>query len=592
MRSRRVVVGLASLGLALSACTGGTSGDGDGPGSSAPGSGSTATTPPTPAEELGLAVGWGPSGRELDRAARAAGRMPLPDLAGQVIVAEWRGTAAPVALVRDLHLGGVIAFADNVVSAAQIRAVNDTLTRTARRDWPLFLSVDQEGGIVERVKADATRFPAFMSAGAADRPGLTRSSYRAGAAELRGMGFTVDFAPDADVTSGPGDPTIGSRSAGSDAATVRTHVEAAVDGMVEAGLVPVIKHFPGHGSVPADSHETLPVQTRTREQLDAIDLAPFAAAVDAGVPAVMVGHIDVRAVDPRVPSSMSRKVVTGLLRDELGFGGLVVTDSLSMAGVRATRGPAESAVQALRAGNDVVLMPPSPQAARAGIIAAVRSGRLSRSRLEQAAARQIALLLHTAGTRGAAPGSARTSSRALSAAALTVASGPCRGRLVGAAVTPYGDPVAVANFAAAARSAGLGVLVRRLPPATLTRAAPAPERRKHERRAAFRKRHALWEHRDQRRRHALAAWQRAEDARLAAGTSVAFTGYGDAGADGEVAVATDTPYVLGSVTAPVRIATYGDTAGAMSALVDVLLGRERARGTLPVEVPGVERTGC
>jgi beta-N-acetylhexosaminidase len=592
MRSRRAVVGLASLGLALSACTGGPSGEGDGPDASASAPEAAETTPPTPAEELGLTTGWGPSARDLDRAARAVRGMPLPDLAGQVIVAEWRGTAAPVDLVRDLHLGGVIAFADNVASAAQIRAVNDTLTRTARRDWPLFLSVDQEGGIVERVKGDATRFPAFMSAGAADRPGLTRSTYRASGAELRGMGFTVDFAPDADVTSGPGDPTIGSRSVGSDAATVGTHVSAAVDGMVEAGLVPVIKHFPGHGSVPADSHETLPVQTRTRDQLDAVDLAPFAAAVEAGVPAVMVGHIDVRAVDPRVPSSMSRKVVTGILRDELGFSGLVVTDSLSMAGVRATRGPAESAVQALRAGNDVVLMPPSPQAARAGIVSAVRTGRLSRSRLEQAAARQIALLLHTAGTRGAAPGSARASSRALSAAAVTVASGPCRGRLVGSAVTPYGDPVAVANFLGAAGAAGLGVLLRRLPPASLTQAQPAPDRGKRERRAAFRKRHLTWERRDDRRRRALAAWERAEDDRLAAGTSVAFTGYGDAGADGEIAVATDTPYVLGSVTAPVRIATYGDTAGAMSALVDVLVGRAKAPGRLPVEVPGVERAGC
>jgi beta-N-acetylhexosaminidase len=136
------------------------------------------------------------------------------------------------------------------------------------------------------------------------------------------------------------------------------------------------------------------------------------------------------------------------------------------------------------------------------------------------------------------------------------------------------------------------VLLRRLPPASLTRAQPAPDRGKRERRAAFRKRHLTWERRDDRRRRALAAWERAEDDRLAAGTSVAFTGYGDAGADGEIAVATDTPYVLGSVTAPVRIATYGDTAGAMSALVDVLVGRAKAPGRLPVEVPGVERAGC
>ena len=123
-------------------------------------------------------------------------------------------------MVRQLHLGGVIAFSDNVASTGQIRSVNATLERAVRRPWPLFLSVDQEGGIVERVKGDATRFPTFMSAGAAGDPRVTTAAYRASAAELRGLGFDVVFAPDADVTSGPDDPTIGSRSAGSDAAAV------------------------------------------------------------------------------------------------------------------------------------------------------------------------------------------------------------------------------------------------------------------------------------------------------------------------------------------------------------------------------------
>ena len=176
---------------------------------------STPTVPPTPSEELGLAEGWGPTAAELDRAARIVGRMKLPDLAGQVIVADWQGTDAPVRMVRDLHLGGVIAFSANVASAEQVRAVNATLTRQVPRTWPLFLGVDQEGGVVERLRGAATRFPTFMSTGAAGDAGLTQEAYAAGAAELRGLGFTVDFAPDADVTSGPGDPTIGSRSASS-----------------------------------------------------------------------------------------------------------------------------------------------------------------------------------------------------------------------------------------------------------------------------------------------------------------------------------------------------------------------------------------
>jgi len=592
---RRSVWVLVALSVVVSACSSDPEADEPSP-SESPSATTQATEPATPAEKLGLVEGWGPSAGELERAATIVGRMRLPDLAGQVIVAEWRGTAPPVAMVRSLHLGGVIAFADNVASTQQIRGVNATLNRAVRRDWPLFLAVDQEGGIVERVKGDATRFPTFMSAGAAGDVRLTKNAARASGAELRGLGFDVVFAPDADVTSGPGDPTIGSRSAGSDVETVVEHVAAAVDGYTASALVPVLKHFPGHGSVPQDSHLTLPVQTRTRKQLTALDLAPFAAAVEQGMPAIMAGHIDVRAIDPRVPASMSKVLVTDLLRTELGFNGLVVTDSLSMAGVQATYDAAHSAVQGLRAGNDVLLMPPSPAAARAGIVAAVKAGRLTRSRLEQAAARQIALLLHFAGSseqrQGRPPGAGRAASRALSAAALTVVAGGCSGRLVGGSVSPVGDPVAVANFSGAARAAGLTVLVRKAPPESLTDAKRRPKRREEESRRAFVRRKKAWRARERRRASALSRFVAAEDARLARGTNIGFTGYQDAAHDGEIAVATNTPYVLGTVRAPVRIATYGDTPGAMSALVDVLLGKVKATGSLPVPVQGVERDGC
>ncbi|MCY4725185.1 hypothetical protein NYO98_02765 [Nocardioides sp. STR2] len=592
---------LASLGASLvlvaslAACDSSTpGGDEERSAESTPAT-STPTVPPTPSEELGLAEGWGPTRAELDRAAQAVARMRLPDLAGQVIVADWQGTAAPVRMVRDLHLGGVIAFSANVASAEQVRAVNRTLTRQVPRKWPLFLGVDQEGGVVERLRGAATRFPAFMSAGAAGDPGLTQEAYAAGAAELRGLGFTVDFAPDADVTSGPGDPTIGSRSASSRPAVVAEHVVAAATGFSTSGVLPVVKHFPGHGSVPADSHLTLPVQGKTREQLAGSDLVPFARGIEAGLPAVMVGHLDVRAVDPRVPSSLSRKVVTGLLRDELGFEGLVVTDALEMAAVTRGRDPGRTAVQALRAGSDVLLMPPSPAVARAAVVRAVRGGTLPRRRVEQAAARQIALLAHLAGPAkpsAKAPGAAVAASRRLSAAAVTVTDGACSGRLVGDAVHAYGDPGAVATFTPAAQAAGITVLARRSPPATLTRAEPRPERRKKERKPAYQRRVRAWEKSEARRERRLEAWQAAEDARLAAGTQVGFTGFRDAPVDGQVAVATDTPWVLGRVTAPTRVATYGDTPAAMQVLVEVLLGQAPAPGQLPVDVPGVARPGC
>jgi beta-N-acetylhexosaminidase len=495
-------------------------------------------------------------------------------------------------MVRDLHLGGVIAFDSNIASARQIQAVNTRLTRRVGRRWPLFLGVDQEGGVVERLRGAATRFPTFMSAGAAGDVALTEQAYTASGAELRGLGFTVDFAPDADVTSGPGDPTIGSRAASSYPSTVAEHVVAAATGFATSGVLPVVKHFPGHGSVPADSHLTLPVQTKSRKELEATDLVPFRSAIEAGLPAVMVGHIDVRAVDPRVPSSLSRTVVTGLLRQDLGFGGLVVTDALDMAGVTRGRDTGRTAVQALRAGSDVLLMPPSPALARSAIVRAVRTGALPRRRLEQAAARQVALLTHLAGGAGAQVGSARGASRSLSAAAVTVVAGQCSGRLVGDQVYAYGDPGAVSVFAAAAGRAGLGVLLRKATPARLAREVPKPDRRKGEKRKAYKKRKRAWKKAEARREERLAAWLAREDARLAAGTPVGFTGFHDAPVDGDVAVATDSPWVLGRVEAPTRIATYGDTPAAMDVLVEVLLGRAPAPGRLPVKVAGVERSGC
>lgn len=486
--------------------------------------------------------GWGPSRAEIRRAQRIAARMPLPALAGQVVVAGYDGRRAPTALVNGLHLGGVIVLGENIDGTAALRRSNrrlQTAARQAGRRWPVFIGVDQEGGIVERVKGAATRFPAFMSAGAARDRALTARAAATSGAELVNLGFTVVFAPAGDVTSGPDDPTIGARSAGSAPRLVARQMTAAVGGYLSAGILPVVKHFPGHGSVPADSHEELPVQRKSLRQLRAEDLVPFRRGVAAGAPSVMSAHIDVRAVDPGTPASLSRPVVHGLLRRELGFEGLVVTDALNMAAVAQRHGSAAAAVRALRAGNDVVLMPPSPVAARDGIVSAVRSGRLSRGRLDQAAARQIAVLLHQRDIDPALtrrPGTGRRASYRLSAGAATVVSGPCRGRLVGRSVRASGPEEAVAAFDRAASAAGL---------------------------------------------------------RTGAGTQVALVGYGGGARSADVVVTLDTPYALGRSRARVaRIAMYGQTPGAMRALVDVLLGRARAPGRLPVAVPGVPRRGC
>ncbi|ANH40020.1 putative lipoprotein YbbD precursor [Nocardioides dokdonensis FR1436] len=532
----------------------------------APDGGVAAAESRSASQRLGLRPGWGPDRAELDAAARRTARLSLPELAGQVIVARWSGSGAPTALVRRLHLGGVVVFAENVASTDQLRSATRSLQRDVDRPWPLLVAVDQEGGTVARIRGAATAFPAFMSAGAAGDPALTRRTYAASGRELRGLGINVDLAPDADVTTGPADPVIGSRSAGAEPAAVARQAVAAARGFRDAGVVPVVKHFPGHGSLVTDSHVALPVQRRGMAALARTDLRPFRAAVDAGLPAVMTGHIALAALDPGVPASLSRPVVTGLLRERLGFDGVVMSDALDMAAVSGRRTPA---VQVLRAGGDVVLMPPDPAASRAAIVRAVRDGRLSRTRLRQAAARTIALLEQQRRGDPAAPGSGRAASRRLSAAALTVVAGPCRGPLVPGAVVPLGGSAAVSAFRSAARSAGLAMgSVRYVKP-------PRPEltgRRKKD-------------------RAALQRWRRTEATRVVRGTPVHLLSSGTA-PDSGVVVATDRPYLLGASDAPVRIATYGETPGAMAALVEVLLGRERAPGRLPVDVPGVPRQGC
>lgn len=493
--------------------------------------------------------------------------MPLRHLAGQVVVARWPGgTAPPVDLVRRLHLGGLVVFEANVGSAAGLRRATGALDRAI--DRPLLLAVDQEGGLVQRVRAGATVLPAFMSAGAADEPRLTRRTYAAAGRELAWLGLDMVLAPDTDVTTGPGDPVIGSRSPGSDPRLVARHGVAAARGYRDVGVLPVVKHFPGHGSLRTDSHLALPVQTRGLARLQQTDLVPFRAAVEDGLPAVMVGHIAVPALDPGVPATVSRPVVDGLLRDRLGFEGLVVSDALEM---RALRGVRRPAVGFLRAGGDVVLMPPDPAATVRTIAAAVRQGDLPRRRLEQAAARSLASQAWASRrTDPAAPGSARPDARRLSAAALTSVAGPCSGTLLRGRPVPLGDARAVASFRAAADAARveLGEVRMERPPRPEPTGRPGRDRR------------------------LLREWRSTPPRRVVDGTPVHLVATGDPAPDRGVVVAVDRPYALGGSSAPVRLATYGSGQPAMAALVAVLEGRRPAPGRLPVTVSGVPRTGC
>ncbi|MGH3354003.1 MAG: glycoside hydrolase family 3 N-terminal domain-containing protein [Nocardioides sp.] len=354
---------------------------------------------------------WGPTRGELATARELVAGWDEKQLAGQVIVGRFHGTdpAKAARMVRKFHLAGVSVTGENVVDEAQVRETTDAVSKAVAADgrtFPAVIGVDQEGGLVSHLRGVATEFPEFARTGEAisakPRKGVpaTTEAAEATALELRDLGFTWAFAPVADVTVGASDPTIGSRSPSEDPRIAAAAVSAAVQGYNNAGLVSTTKHFPGHGAVAGDTHIGLQELDFGMKKLKRRDLVPFDAAVDAGAPAVMVSHVDVKAIAPGKPASMAAPVYD-LLRDDVGFRGLAVTDSLGMGAV--TTSTKKPSVVALEAGADLLLMPANSKAAHRSVVKALRSGRLDRSRVEKAAAKVVAMQMWQARTAEAVP---------------------------------------------------------------------------------------------------------------------------------------------------------------------------------------------
>jgi beta-N-acetylhexosaminidase len=242
---------------------------------------------------------------------------------------------------------------------------------------PLLNSADFETGVGFRI-AGATAFPRLMAFGAARDEKLAYDAGRITGEEARALGVQVNFAPVVDVNNNPRNPVINTRSFGEDPDLVGRLASAYVKGLQSAGVIATIKHFPGHGDTDVDSHLGLPIIKQPRERLEKLELPPFKAAIAAGAEAVMTGHIEMPALDPapNTPTTLSQPIVTGVLRKELGFNGLIYTDSMGMAGVTAMYKPGEAAVRAIKAGNDVVLHSPDDAAAFAAIRDAVKSGEI------------------------------------------------------------------------------------------------------------------------------------------------------------------------------------------------------------------------
>lgn len=301
-------------------------------------------------------------------------------------------------LLQREQIGGVILFRRNVANPQQLSALTQALqTRNALASpLPLLMAIDQEGGMVARLEEGLTPLPsaqAFAHAGSAcDCQTLTRIANT----ELRELGINVNFAPVLDVNNNPRNPVIGVRAYGSTVETVCEYGLAAMAGVEAAGIAPVIKHFPGHGDTEVDSHLGLPVVLHERKRLDEIELAPFRAALAAGAPAVMSAHIVFPAIEPDrdTPSTCSHAVLTGLLRREMGFEGVIFTDCLEMDAIAAGMGVVAGALAAFRAGADVLLVShrlDRQRAVHAALLQAVLTGEISEERVEQSLARILAL---------------------------------------------------------------------------------------------------------------------------------------------------------------------------------------------------------
>ena len=341
---------------------------------------------------------------DVQKAQRAIKGMSLEDKIGQMFVlfaygpdantpdarnTALYGVATPAEVVAKYHPGGWIYFnaRDNVQNPTQLATYSNQLQTAAVKQGlhlPLTIATDQEQGVVVRIGPPATQFGGNMAHGASRNTADARTAAGITGRELKAMGIRENYAPVADVNVNALNPVIGVRSFSSDPKLVSDMVVAQVQGYQnDAGIAATAKHFPGHGDTVDDSHTALPTINHTREQWETIDAPSFRAAINAGIDSIMTAHIVVPSLDPSGdPATLSKPILTGVLRGELGFKGLIVTDALEMAAVRAKYGDAEVAVRAIEAGADQVLLPPAPDVQFKAVVDAVKSGRISERQID------------------------------------------------------------------------------------------------------------------------------------------------------------------------------------------------------------------
>ena len=313
--------------------------------------------------------------------------------AGQLAIAGFAGHSIPAelkALAREFDLGGVIFFARNVESPEQVAELSRQAQGLAA-ELPLWVSVDQEGGRVARLKAPFTEWPPMMTLGRSADEQLARRFAAALASELKAVGISLDFTPVLDIHTNPQNPVIGDRALADTAEEVARLGKVLIEVLQENGIAACGKHFPGHGDTSTDSHFELPLIEHPPDRIDRVELVPFRAAIESRVASIMTAHILIPALDPDRPATLSPRIVDEMLKQQLGYEGLVLSDDLDMKAISGRFGIAEATVGAIAAGCDAVLMCGADQDVQAraieAVIRAVEAEELPLKRVEDALAR-------------------------------------------------------------------------------------------------------------------------------------------------------------------------------------------------------------
>ncbi|WP_194841311.1 beta-N-acetylhexosaminidase [Salinibacillus xinjiangensis] len=315
--------------------------------------------------------------------------LSLDEKIGQMLMVGFMGdsyNAELEAYINQYQVGGLILFERNIKDTAQTVALLNQMKEKNQGQIPLFLSLDEEGGRVSRVPDEFSSLPAARKIGELNQPKL---SYRFGqtiAQEIKSLGFNMNYAPVLDVNNNPSNPIIGERAFGTSPKEVITHGVAVMEGMRSSGVIPVVKHFPGHGDTSKDSHLSLPTIHKDLSELHKVELKPFKAAIKADVDAIMIAHLLLPKLDSKKPSSLSKPIITELLRNQLNYNGLVITDDLTMKAVTNQMSVSDAAVQSVKAGNDLLLIAHHKQnvvETFQKLKQAVLSGEISESRINE-----------------------------------------------------------------------------------------------------------------------------------------------------------------------------------------------------------------